>query len=213
MNIIAVLGDYYHNKIQLEEALSRVISKIDDVDITYTSRESLIDELKNSPDLVILASENRLIPNEENPKQWMSEPAEAAIINYVNKGGAWLAWHSGLANYESNSSYVKMVGGYFTHHPETQAHVQYQYNNDHGLSNGKESFKIIDEHYFINHDKDISIFLNSSSENGESLAGWTKSYGNGKVCAYIPAHNKDGLMDTSVQTDMKDIIQWLVNLN
>ncbi|MCC5894318.1 MAG: ThuA domain-containing protein [Alkalibacterium sp.] len=209
MRIVAVLGDYYHNEIHLQEALSNVSVKLNDAEVIYTTRKNLIDELKKQPDLVVLSTENRIDPEADNPTTWMTDSEETAIIDYVGKGGAWLAWHSGLASYENNPSYTDMVGGYFTHHPDKHVNVHYLYEESEALSHRKEEFVILDEHYFIEYNADVSVFLKSSSEHGASVAGWTKLYGKGKVCAYIPAHNRDGLMDESLQTDLKEIINWL----
>jgi len=212
MKVIATLGDYYHDESFYKEALSQATSGMEDIDLVYATRENLIDKLRDKPDLVILASENRLNPNEGDVRKWLTKKDELEIINYVNDGGSWFAWHSGLASYEGNSSYIGMLGGYFTHHPDQHVNVRYQFNEKHELSNGKESFEIMDEHYFIESNEEISIFLNSISEYGESVAGWTKRYGEGRVCGYSPAHNKDGLLNAAVQADLKDIIKWLVKI-
>jgi len=210
MKVVAALGDYYHERELLVRSLSEAIEEIEDIDLIYASRENLFDELKQQPDLVILGSENRLNPEEENVENWLTDSEASTITGYVKNGGTWFAWHSGLASYDSVSSYIDMLGGCFAHHPDDHVSVKYHYKRDHELSAGKGPFEIIDEHYFIKRIHDVSLFLESTSEYGDSTAGWTRKYGEGKVCCYIPAHNREGLMDPSVQTDLKDIINWLL---
>lgn len=209
MKVIAAVGDYYHDVDLFKKAFSNVLSNIADLDLEFVPREELIEKLEGKPDVVVLASENRLNPDEEEVNTWLTESDEMKITNYVNNGGSWFAWHSGLASYETNSSYIDMLGGHFTHHPDDHVNVRYDFKGDHELTKGKKSFEIIDEHYFIKSDKDISIFLTSTSEHGESVAGWTKSYGEGKICCYTPAHNKEGLMHAAVQSDLTHIVNWL----
>lgn len=209
MKIVAVLGDYYHDEAHYKKAISHTVETMDGIEILYIKRKNLINKLKDKPDLVILASENRINPHEEDTRTWLTAAGETEIVNYVKNGGSWFVWHSGLASYESNATYINMVGGYFTHHPEEHVNVLYKYKGNHKLSISKDHFKISDEHYFIEHAKDNSVFLSSTSKFGESVAGWTRKFGTGKVCCYVPAHKIEGLMDESVQTDLKHIIDWL----
>lgn len=208
MEVIAILGDYYHDEVQLKEALSHAVKKNTEINVTYIDRKHVIEALEAKPDVVILGSENRIDPNQEFPENWMTDSDESGIINYVSEGGSWLVWHSGLASYEKNTSYVNMVGGTFKYHPEKHVQVLYEYEQGHELGIGRESVKIMDEHYFIEHNEDVSIFLYSISEHGQSVAGWTKRFGKGQVCTYIPAHNKEGLMNHSVQNDLMAMLKW-----
>ncbi len=209
MRIIAVLGDYYHEEAPLREALSQVMNKLQGVELIYSIRKDLKTHLKTNPELVILGSENRIDPTVEEPNEWMRDLDEISIIEYVENGGSWLAWHSGLASYENNASYTDMIGGYFKRHPEKHVTVRYQYRENHDLGKGEDGFSITDEHYFIEQSEGVSVFLESISEHGESVAGWSKRYGKGKVCAFIPAHNREGLLDASVQDGLRNVIEWL----
>lgn len=208
MKVFATLGDYYHKEENYKEALLSAVDSIEGLDIIYVNRENLIDRLSEKPDIVILASENRLNPNDDNVHTWLTESDDEKIIDYVKSGGNWFAWHSGLAGYEENDAFVSMLGGYFTQHPDEHVNVRYLYKDDHELSQGKDLFTIKDEHYFIERLEESSYFLESSSEHGTFDAGWTRKYGEGKVCCYIPSHNAEGLMAMSVQRDLKDIINW-----
>lgn len=187
MKIVAVLGDFYHKESLLKNALSDAVREIEGIELVYASRLELVDKLREKPDLVIVASENRLDPERDPEQKWLTESVERQIIDYVKQGGNWFAWHSGLAGYEENKGYVSMLGGCFTHHPDDHLKVRYDYKNDHVLSHEKASFAIMDEHYFIERVEKNTYFLESLSTYGVSDAG---------------------LMNVSVQRDLSTVIRW-----
>src|SRR5690554_2288137 len=106
MKVIAVVGDYYHKEFLYKNTLVEIFDKKEEVDLSFATRDSLLDELKNRPDLVILASENRLEPEKDETAFWLTEEGAKKIAAYVEDGGAWLAWHSGLAGYDKLPSYI-----------------------------------------------------------------------------------------------------------
>lgn len=154
-----MLGDYYHDGDTLKEGLTQVLDKLGDLTTLYADRKELTEHLKDRSDLVISASEKRLDPESGNPEEWMIEFEEDKIVDYVKKGGSWLVWHSGLVSYQKLTTYIDMVGGSFDYHPEKPVRVNY---------------KCIEE--------------SSLTEYGESVAVWTKKYGEGEVCVYIYQH-------------------------
>ncbi|GAB2318822.1 ThuA domain-containing protein [Alkalibacterium sp. s-m-22] len=192
----------------MKEGLTQVLDKLGDVTILYADRKELTEHLKDRPDLVILASENRLDPESYNPEEWMTEFEEDKIVDYVKKGGSWLVWHSGLVSYQKLTTYIDMVGGSFDYHPEKPVSVNYKYIEESSLTDRKEEFSITDEHCFINYGRDVTVTMTSSSEYEESVAGWTVKYG--EVCVYIPAHNKEGLMSRPVKTDLEAITKKMI---
>lgn len=208
MRIVAVVGDFYHEERLYRETLEEIVKNKEGIDLSFTTREKLLEELKNHPDLVILGSENRLDPEEDEETLWLTEEGAEEIDKYVRNGGSWLAWHAGLASYEMLPSYISMLGGYFTHHPDEHAEVTYTYKTHPLIKEETPSFKIKDEHYFIKVVGPINIFLDSSSIDGESVAGWTKKVEKGKVAVYAPSHTKEGLDSRSLQKDLSALIDW-----
>ncbi|GEK90370.1 hypothetical protein SAMN04488100_1678 [Alkalibacterium putridalgicola] len=65
MKIVAVLGDFYHKESLLKNALSDAVREIEGIELVYASRLELVDKLREKPDLVIVASENRLDPERD----------------------------------------------------------------------------------------------------------------------------------------------------
>lgn len=210
--IVALLGDYYHPneaiKASLQQALS-LLNEREQVEWVEIQVDQLKSELKKQPDAVILFKEDRVNPNDEKVETWMTEELAEVITKYVDQGGGWLAWHSGLASYPIEGTYVEMLKGYFEYHPV--AHPLVKYTSVEGSRVfGSVSFEIQDEHYFVKVKKEeTNIFLQSDSEEGHSIAGWYHQYGKGRVCCLTPAHNEEGLLDEQFIKLFASTIEWV----
>ncbi len=210
--IVVLLGDYYHPKewinASLDQALT-ILNENESVECVDIQTNQLLEELKKKPDAVILFREDRLNPTDEKIDTWMTEEVSDAIAQYVEQGGGWLGWHSGLASYAIESSYTEMLKGYFEYHPDQHAQVKYtsvQGNN----AFGQVSFEILDEHYFVKvNEAETNVFLRSESKDGNSTAGWFHDYGKGRVCCLTPAHNKEGLLTEEFTHLLAKTIEWV----
>ncbi|WP_407272964.1 ThuA domain-containing protein, partial [Radiobacillus sp. PE A8.2] len=191
--ITAVLGDYYHQKKLAVASLKASVASLDDVEVSYVAVEELVEHLESNPNIVILFAENRINPEETDVRRWMDKSAAQAITDYVNNGGAWLGWHSGMASYETIEPYIDMLRGCFTYHPKEHQLVTYESS---GLEIGNNiRYQILDEHYFVQSDEhNTNVFLKSESIDGISIAGWYHQYGKGRVACFTPAHREEGLM-------------------
>lgn len=208
--VTAVLGDFYHRKDIAIQSLEVVIDQLDEqIDINYLSVNELTDNLKEDPDVVILFAENRLNPEDETVKTWMSKEVATKINEYVANGGSWFAWHSGLASYDNIKEYTYLVKGYFIHHPEDHQVVTYTTSGDANVVQPNLSFEFLDEHYFVHVEEDeTNVFLRSSSVDGTSLAGWKHTYGDGKVMCLIPAHLEEGLLNSEFLKIFSQALKW-----
>ncbi|WP_235548826.1 ThuA domain-containing protein [Paenibacillus sp. Soil522] len=128
----------------------------------------------------------------------------------MENGGGWLAWHSGLASYPVDSSYTRMLRGYFLSHPEQHKPVSYI-----AAGNGQQgTFEFVDEHYFVHCDEEnTEVFLRSASTDGESIAGWRHRFAAGRVSCLTPAHREEGLLHSDFSGWLKREIEWLADLN
>jgi type 1 glutamine amidotransferase len=210
--IVIISGDYYHRKewinASLDQALT-LLSENEKVEYVDIHTDELLVELKNKPDAVILFKEDRVNPTEEKIDTWMTEEIDEAITAYVQQGGGWLGWHSGLASYAIDSNYSQMLKGYFEYHPNHHSQVKYTSVRGNDVF-GPVSFEIKDEHYFVKvKEEETTIFLTSESEDGSSTAGWFHDFGKGRVCCLTPAHNKEGLLDDSFTQLLAKTIKWV----
>lgn len=203
--IVALVGDYYHNAEVSSKALNSALQPLIDeqeVELSYTTVDEFMDVLLKRPDLVILFKENRLNPQDNQVDVWMTPAVSEAITQYVDGGGSWFAWHSGMASYDKDSAYINMLRGYFKHHPEKHQMVTYK-------ENAHPSFELLDEHYFVFCDEaHTEVFLRSESIDGSSIAGWRHEYGAGKVYCLTPAHNEEALLHPQMQEHLVRAVRW-----
>lgn len=209
--IIAVLGDYYHDEEVVAESLEKALLELkfmfdEKIEMTYVSVGDLIGSLTDQPDLVILFAENRINPSSENIETWMTNDSAEKINDYVEEGGSFIAWHSGLASYDHVENYIDMLRGSFYSHPEENQVVTYKTNST--LKN-KTEYEFFDEHYFVNINEELTdVFLTSHSVDGDSIAGWRHEYGKGKVLCIVPAHLKEGLLNESFIQTLTHSLSW-----
>ncbi|OZB94395.1 ThuA domain-containing protein [Paenibacillus sp. XY044] len=215
--IWAVIGDFYHEagpaRTSLEQVLKPILAN-GQTELRYKEVSDLAaGQLEQKPDLVILFAENRLEPQSDPEATWMTEDIGRQIETYVSGGGAWLAWHSGLASYPEDGAYVNMLRGYFLSHPEAHSDVTYTPVGGSALGELDNAFRFKDEHYFVScSEQESEVFLRSSSRDGESAAGWLHSYGQGRVACVTPAHLPKGLLNEGFVRLMQRVIAWSLEL-
>lgn len=215
--IVAVVGDFYHDRDLYEQALLAAAEPLIDsqqINIDFIAATDISTWLQRAPDAFVLAVEDRIAP-EENPElKWMSEEVADQIASYVERGGAWLGWHSGLASYDEENSYVRMLRGHFISHPDENKTVRYEAKAGQPIFGETFApFEYVDEHYFVQVDEDqTNVFLYSYSEDGASIAGWHHHYGQGKVCCVTPAHRSEGLLDPTFIRLLRASLSWTATL-
>ncbi|SKA09671.1 Trehalose utilisation [Pilibacter termitis] len=203
-NIACFLGDFYHAHDDYLTFLREVLENQPDIELTDYPLADLGRILEEKPDLIIFSLENRLNPEERNVLTWLTDELDEKIEQFVAQGGAWLALHAGMSCYPENSKYIHSVlKGYFVEHFE-QTIVHYE-------ESGKERFSFLDEHYFVNvQEKETTILMRSSSNQGKSIALWRHEYFDGKVVCYTPTHTQEGFKDKANQKELLIQILWCI---
>ncbi len=200
--VLALVGDYYHKAEWAERALRNALEGMKDVELRCVDAAAFEAELRARPDLVVLFKEDRIDPQSETPRRWMSEELQRRASDYVEAGGSWLAWHSGLAGYDPGGPYVRMLRGHFLTHPALHQTVRYV-----PLAPGESPYELLDEHYFVSCDEaNTNVFLRSSSVDGESIAGWSHAFGRGHVACYTPAHTEAALASEEVAGALRGLL-------
>ncbi|MCM3625806.1 ThuA domain-containing protein [Paenibacillus glycanilyticus] len=214
--LLAVIGDYYHPESVIAEGLEESLASwlaSGKVNLTYTTVDRLAKALQDKPDAVILFKDDKINPADENPIHWLDPETEQAMLQYVYEGGGWLSWHSGLASYPEDGAYVSMTRGYFKYHPE-QKRVRFEpvavsASGEHVAIHPSLSFESVEEHYFVYCDEsNTNVFMRSFSEDGESIGGWSHSYGKGRVCCLTPAHNHHSLILPEMKQVVDACVRW-----
>lgn len=209
--IVTLLGDFYHSHDNmlsaLEDSLKNALSEYEIIDI---DTNQFLLNIGKKPDAVVIGKDNKINPQDQNIRYWMTEEMEKEIVEYVKKGGRLFVWHAGLASYPKNGLYCSMIKGYFEHHPSQNKPVRY-YSAKSKILKGKEfDFEIVDEHYFVYCDtQNTEVFLYSESEDGKSIAGWCHQFGDGKVLALTPAHREEGLKNQDMKMLLSEVLKIL----
>ncbi|MDQ8735823.1 ThuA domain-containing protein [Paenibacillus sp. LHD-38] len=211
--LVALVGDFYHKKELASDSLHKALAEhiaASEIEVHLVSNpDQLIRELHNHPAAVVLFAEDRVAPIEQPDLKWMTPALSDQIVQYVENGGGWLAWHSGLASYPPDSSYTQMLRGYFLSHPEQNKQVSYAPADD----GQQDRFSFVDEHYFVRCDEEnTEVFLRSFSEDGESIAGWRHPYGAGRVSCVTPAHREEGLLHSEFLSLLRREISWIADI-
>lgn len=211
--IYALLGDYYHDHDLILSTLQSAIESVGvDIELHDIDTKDLSSALASRPDLVILNKENRINPTDPNVNLWMTPDLETQITDYVRCGGSWLAWHAGLASYPEEGPFGTMLKGMFKFHPRINKPVTYNFRGQEPIGLGKPMhFETIDEHYFVECDlENTQVFLESTSMDGKSLAGWAHHYGDGRVLCMTPTHRREGLTHPEMIRLLQNSISWLL---
>ncbi|RSL30678.1 trehalose utilization [Salibacterium salarium] len=213
VKIVALLGDYWHSekeaKVGLEVAIDRLPNK-EEVELQYVTYQEVGQVLGENPDVFINAKMDEINPRDEKVYTWLTDELDKQLVNYVKEGGSMLAWHAGMASFDKNSNYIKMLRGSFDYHPPGLQEVTYMLNENE--KTGPNTFTMSDEQYFVHLDKEnTEVDLWSTGVDDDSIAGWKHSFGHGKVCCFTPAHNEEGMLNENVSKLLAEKISWLLD--
>lgn len=205
MKTLVLCGDYWHPPQIAREGLGLLEGDEFTFDWIEDAADWSPETLMQYP-LVILTKSNNVSVTDQ--AGWMTDPMQAAFLEYVRAGNGLLAIHSGTAEYEQKPVLRGLLGGVFTHHPE-QCPVTVSPLLGHPLSAGSESFTLKDEHYFMAlDDPEADVFVTTHSEHGEQPGAWRRLEGNGRVAVLTPGHNLEVWRHTSFQALLRNCLRW-----
>jgi len=211
--VVAFLGDFYHQRVPLEQVVQRVLSSIRDVKLEtqIPTAQNMEHALEQTPAMIILGAENRINPEDEVVQCWLTDNIDHQLEAYVAKGGSLVILHSALASYPSDSKYRKMIKGEFISHPP-EGEVRYfcAEGKCPFSEQGHYDYTVIDEFYVVEVDEaETHVFLYSESETyGKGLAGWYHAYGQGKVICLVPTHHMEGLTHEETLRLYHSAFEW-----
>jgi type 1 glutamine amidotransferase len=205
MKTLVLCGDHWHPA-QIAQAGLGMLSG---TQLTFDWIEDARDwspEIMLTYPVVILTKSNNVSAGDQT--DWMTDPVQAAFLDYVRKGNGLLAIHSGTAGYDQKPVLRSLLGGVFTHHPE-QCPVSVIPRAGHPLSAGSVPFTLKDEHYFMAlDDPQTEVFLTTASGYGEQSGGWRRTEGNGRVVVLTPGHNVEVWLHPSFQALLLNSLRW-----
>ena len=211
--VVAFLGDFYHPRVPLEQAVEAATRSIQGTELIFKTptAKNMSAALSEKPDMIILGSDNKINPEGAVVNCWLTKEADGQLESYVAKGGSLIILHSGLASYPADSKYRSMIKGEFLSHPP-QGDVSYFSVKDQSPfnENSDYNYTVLDEFYVVAVDEEeTNVFLYSKSEeHGKGFAGWYHTYGQGKVMCLVPTHNEVGLMHEETLRLYRSAFEW-----
>jgi type 1 glutamine amidotransferase len=148
----------------------------------------------------------------DQPYAWMEPHQEEAIEALVLGGGGFLALHNAGWAYPWQGAYRRTLGGYWIGHPPMAEFTVHVVNQAHPITDGVESYRIVDEQHWLHWDYErVTPLLISQGQDGRgSVSGWAYEYGQGRV-AYLPhGHTLEVLRHPSNVKLMRNAARWLL---
>ena len=121
-----------------------------------------------------------------------------------------LVVHAGTVGYSIAPGIHELMGGSFIQHPSA-CDVTLEPIPDHHLTKDALAFKVYDEHYFVEHPDQCEDFLLTRSAHGVQPGGWTKSFGEGRVCVLTPGHFESVWKHPQFQSLVRNGLRWIMN--
>lgn len=205
MNILLISDDCYHPGWVPEQGFSALREYGIEFDVLRDTSKLLLNKL-TCYEVIVLAKGNKASVIDSSP--WEDGPVEEAFLRYVEIGGGVLFIHAGTAVKQGAEGMCQLMGHRFLHHPE-QCAITVTPLKPHPITQGMEPFTIHDEHYFIDIQiQDADILMVSTSQYGTQVAGYTRTFGKGRVCSLMPGHNVETWSIPSYQKAIVNAIQW-----
>ena len=141
----------------------------------------------------------------------ISDPALAALENFVFNGGGLLAVHSASASFKQNKRYFDLIGGKFISHGKIEEFEVKPDTSIEGPYNDIPGFMVFDELYLHKFKEDISIHFYTEVNQKKEPVVWTREFGRGKVAYCSLGHCSPVFKSTQVKQIIQKSLQWVKN--
>jgi hypothetical protein len=212
--IAALVGDFYHGAEPMMDALRNAAGALEtEISFFTEPRDVPWDSLHGFRALVI-GRENKIAPRTSD-EAWAEARHEEAVAEFVRRGGALVALHSGLASYPFDGPYFRTVRGGFLFHPSE--HPLFDVKPlpvEHPVVEGFQGLSIVDEMYFVRiaSAETEPLLQASSPDYGSSWAAWAHSIGKGRVFCLTPGHRPEVLSHPEYGRLLANGIKWALRL-
>ena len=197
-----VCGDKGHPCKQITRGLEAAVPGMFEFDPVGALASDTLDDTA----LLVVAKSNAPYANNGTP--WLTPEDGELVRKFVSTGGGLLVLHAGTVGNPPGTAMRSLVGGAFHHHAEI-CDVSLEPVEGHPLAQGVEPSTVWDEHYFVDTDEGIDVFLYSRSPEGVQPAGWTKTVGQGRVYVLTPGHTEAAWVHPGFQDLIRRGLSWL----
>lgn len=209
---LALIGDRPHEPGHFEEGLGKAL-ELAGVDFRFAvDFRALNAENLKQVQLLVILRDGAIWPNGVNdpPTMWITPAQEQAVVEFVERGGAFLPLHNSTGIYPDGGPYLKLLGGTYTGHGPLERFRVRVVDHEHPITQGVEDFEVADEQHTPIPDRSkVHLLLESRSEDGVVAAGgWAYEAGKGRVCYLANGHTRDALNHPMYRRLIKNAIQW-----
>jgi type 1 glutamine amidotransferase len=239
-NVLALIGDRYHNADYIRVALMKMFDGLSvNVDYTIQLYQLSRDVLKNYQLFLCLRDgmvwpggylgpdaysayeqdlENKAFP-EPKPQNWLGEEQALALKEFVTAGNGFYSLHNNSHVSLSSKTYREVMGGAYIGHPLLRPFKVHVVNANHPITRGIKDFFVNDEQHYVHYDKDPqNILLEAENVDGltfedlgsKSIAGWAYDYGQGRVVFTAPGHTIHALWAPQYVKLQQRAVRWLL---
>lgn len=165
-------------------------------------------------DLIVLGWNNALTTED------LSDAQEQHLLDAVEAGTGFAAWHGAGAAFRASLKYHFLLGGDFIEHPAGEG-FPYPYtvsitDRDHCVTAGVSDFKVASEQYYMhvdpnNHVLAETVFTGEHLpwlEGHRSPVAWVRRWGAGRVFYHSVGHSPEDLADPNVRLLTKQGLQY-----
>jgi hypothetical protein len=209
---LVLIGDGPHEPGHLEEGLRPVFEATGVVPhFTVDVRALSPSNLARVQLLVILRDGlQRPRTGEKSEYKWMTPEQQQAVVDFVEKGGAFLNLHNAMGLYPDDGLYLKLVAGkYLGHGPLERFRVEIV-DPKHPITRGVEPFSVADEQHTPWYDtRKVHLLLHNRADDGKfGAAGWVYEPGRGRLCHLANGHTRDALLHPMYQRLLRNAVNW-----
>lgn len=140
---------------------------------------------------------------------WMTEEQQQAVVEYVERGGAFLNLHNSMGLYPEGP-YLNLVGGRYVGHGPLERFRVEVVDTEHPITRGISSFVVADEQHTPVYDANrVHLLLRNRADDGTTgAAGWVREFGKGRLCHLANGHTREALLHPMYQRLMRNAVLW-----
>ncbi len=198
IKLLFLVGGGYHDFDKQPKMLKSLLEAMGDFEVTLTDdKDQLKPENIKAYDEVLFDTQGSELTSEQ----------EKGLTSFVRAGGGWSGIHSASDSFKDSKAYINMIGGVFKTHGNEMFEVKIE-DKDHPITRGLRDFKISDETYVHNYDKDAPIHVLARRVSDKEPSVWVRNYGKGRVFFTGLGHGASAWNNRSFQTIVVRGLYW-----
>ena len=146
---------------------------------------------------------------DEDVPEMFTDAQLNALVEWVWKGGAFLASHAATVLGKTNLLFGELMGGVFREHPPECDFNVYPVYGEHPIVKGIKSFKVHDELYIQEFEPSVNIHLVALYNDTVYPMAWSKREGDGRVAHIALGHSPKVWNSPPYKKLFLQTINWL----